>query len=297
MDSQETKPPCRSKVPNSRKAIVFLMWARSTTALFSPLSRNLAREINSYVTSLDFVWVYEDKLENLNPRTLQWDSPVRLTSTVPLVSASWALVDENKVMVCGGSDGQSVLKHAYEICCNGNVRRIKDMTLGRAQCGIVAWKQALYVFGSFFYGFEGGKTCETLSLSMTTTSEWVQIGDMSKPRAQFTPVVWRNGIFLCGGTPSNNTVAVFDGNFVLLLELKDGGSAVSFAQSENLVILTGSFISVLSVGKSGYTVECRRRPCSPVLNRSGVLLVGEVVVTLFKSQLLLHSAVDGHYLN
>lgn len=296
MDCKQLK--CLSKVPISRKAIVLLFWVRSKTALFSRLSHNITREVYCYHVALDLVWIYKDKLTNLNPRTLQWDSPVLLVDTVPVANASWVLIGEDRVMLCGGSLNRlSISKTAYEISCNGNVRRINDMLYDRARCGMVVWKQVLHVFGSFIYNVGEDKTCESLSLPINSTSAWTYIGSMAKPRALFTPVVWKDSVFLCGGSPSNKTIEVYDGHFALLSELKEGEGTVCFVKEESLLILTGRYYSVLSVEEGRYVVKSKVRTSSPVLTYAGMLLDSNVIVALFNQQILLHSATDGNYLN
>ena len=258
-----------------------------------PLSRNILREICEYIASLSLVWVSEDKLTYLNLHTLQSDSAVYLAEALPIASASWVLLDNSRLMVCGGEekDGGLALKNAYEIRCNGTIWRIKDMRFGRIYCGMVIWKKSVHVFGSFQIG-EKGKTCERLNLPLTESSEWTYIGGMSKPRSLFTPVVWRNAVFLCGGFPLNNTVEVFDGHFSQLLELKEGDNAVSLVSGDTLLILTGHYLSVISaVEDNKYSVESRRHlPCS-VCPRAGAVLVQDAIATLYWNQIFRHSEI------
>lgn len=299
MGPKQTKPFLvrGQTVTSHTNAGVLLVWLHYKTLLFSPLSRNILREICEYLASLSLVWVSEDKLSYLNIQALQWESSIYLAEALPIASASWVLLDEGRLMVCGGEeeDGGLALKNAYEIRCNGTIRRIHDMIFGRTYCGMVIWKKTVHVFGSF-QSPEEGSTCECLNLPLTESSEWTHIGDMSKPRSMFTPVVWRNAVFLCGGFPLNNTVEVFDGHFMQLLELNEGGNAVSCVSGDTLLILTGNYLSVISAIGDKYAVESRKHlPCS-VCPRAGAKLVQDTIFSLYSNQIVRHSAADGQRL-
>ena len=272
---------------------ILLIWAHDCCPLFGRLSRNLLREISEFLVSHSLVWVFENQLAYLNHRALRLDVAIPLTLTLETEEASWLLVNEVKVLVCGGkAEGGSALKCAYEVYHTGTVQVLPDMNCGRSYCGLVMWQRAVYAFGSFHVS--GGTTCERLS---SLEPAWQEVGEMLKRRAQFTPVIWQEAVFLCGGFPHNSSVERYDGRFRLVLDLKQGDNAVSCVCGDTLVVLTSHYLSLVSFQEGSYRLETRQhRPCS-VYPRAGVLVMDNMIVTLYWNQVFRNSLQDGRRLD
>lgn len=60
----------------------------------------------------------------------------------------------------------------------------------------MVWRGIVYVFGS--YVGEAGDKCECVRVD--GEGKWKRIPSMQAMRALFTPVLWRQAIYLCGGT-------------------------------------------------------------------------------------------------
>ena len=79
---------------------------------------------------------------------------------------------------------------------------LPDMLNGRYAHGIVVWKRAVHVFGSWLRN--EGQLCESFDITA-----WTALPKMFHMRAYFTPVVWQEAVYLCGG--HINTIEVYDG--------------------------------------------------------------------------------------
>ena len=115
------------------------------------------------------------------------------------------------------------------------------MQLGRSSLGVIVWKSAVYVFGSC-YGPATSK-CERLKLACSQ-EKWAFIEDMAKARAYFTPVLWQEEVYLCGGY-QNSTIEVCNGTNIRLIAvtLPEPGKALCCIAGETLLVLSSNYLT------------------------------------------------------
>lgn len=82
---------------------ILLMWARQLSPLFSPLSRNILREVGLYMEQRCLVWVKADELLRYDLSSSSLLASVRLGKCIKVSEGSrWAIVNASEVVVCGG---------------------------------------------------------------------------------------------------------------------------------------------------------------------------------------------------
>jgi len=138
-------------------------------------------------------------------------------------------------------DPQSALKSAYTITrAAGIVQDLPNMLNGHASHGTVAWRGGVLVFCSS--AEQGERKCERLGLKEMS---WELLPELNQPRHDFTPAVWRNAVYLCGGGPPS--IEVFDGHSmqVLSLELMDKGEMWTCASDSSLYIFSTNHVSTV----------------------------------------------------
>jgi hypothetical protein len=85
---------------------VCLFWTHPLS-VFSPLCTNLIREICSYLNpSLYLVSVREDNIRFFDVHTMQLGQSVPLERKIGVMNSSWAVVDEGRLVLCGGREGE-----------------------------------------------------------------------------------------------------------------------------------------------------------------------------------------------
>lgn len=96
-------------------------------------------------------------------------------------------------------------------------------------------------FGS--YSEQTGRECEGLQLG---DSHWETLPKMHKSRYSFTPALWLEAVYLCGGW--NRTVEVFDGVSMRLLDisLPEGTGSMACAYGNKLLVFTRKYFVTLS---------------------------------------------------
>jgi len=176
----------------------------------------------------------------------------------------WAVVGPSQVFLCNVSNRRS-----YLVSGDGQVVSTPDTLFTHTDGGIVMWKAAIHLFGGS--AKSQGTSSERLSLSL---SHWCKLPNMYESRFQFTPVVWRNSVYLCGGGDSR-TVEVFDSYSFRLMYflLPEPGKCVSavygeqlfmYASHKGVVIISdsGQVCPLVTLGKGA--VQVKRWNCAPV---------------------------------
>lgn len=168
---------------------------------------------------------------------------------------------------------------------------LDDMISGRFSCGVVVWKQDIYVFGSF--GGSGRSNGEKERIG----EAWELVGDMNMPRSSFTPAVWTNSIYLCGGY-RNDTIEVYDGTSIRLLPIKlpEGTNTLCCLSRTSLLILTSSYRIVLSKQGTELVKEENKHKTCPLYLYQAPMCLGEVVLNLTEEKVMKYSAETGDLL-
>ena len=144
------------------------------------------------------------------------------------------------------------------------------MLHGRNAGGVVMWQGDAYVFGSC--RGSGVSTGESIALPQ---GQWRSLPNMHKPRFSFTPTIWRNSIYLCGGWECDSA-EVFDGISMRLLTLKlpETGRTLSCLHGSSLLLFTYNYLTVLSLHADSDEVQVTSKQHSkyyPDSNTSPVL--------------------------
>ena len=141
---------------------------------------------------------------------------------------------------------------------SGRVESLRDMLHARDSSGVIVWKGSAHVFGS--YTGEAVSKCERLSL-ISRGSQWEELVNMAEPRSLFSPALWRNAIYLCGGS-NNDRIEVFDGSTLQRLDLKLPGiksCTVACVRDACLLVLSCGYLSEVSVPLTTPLLVSRRQ--------------------------------------
>lgn len=222
---------------------ISLLWAHQQRSVFSALSLNTLREICAYLPPpYHLALVFNSSLSYFDCSTQTMRPAVTLDREFDSTNSRWVAVDTNRVVLCGGGDGNEAWKTAYMLYANGSTLALPDMLHGHRSCGLTLWCRSIYVFGSFVS--EGATKSECFSLR---EQFWSSLPDMQTNRSCFTPVVWQSAVYLCGGN-QNNTVEVWDGHCMTLLDflLPVKGNTVGCVQRDEMLLVNGDTLLVLS---------------------------------------------------
>jgi len=126
------------------------------------------------------------------------------TLEIPLgtivVNSQCVLMDDLSVIVVGG--GRTGSGKVVKIGRNGEITGLPSLVNARAQFGLIRVQTRIFVFGGEHNQCELSSS-EALNLSLTPLRRWVSQGSMISSRADFTPAIHRNRIYLCGGNTTN----------------------------------------------------------------------------------------------
>ena len=224
---------------------VKLLWARRRAPAFAQLSSNVTREICLFLPlQMPLVCVDSNRLRFFDfPQESVFSVP--LERSIRVMNCSWATVDNNRVVVCeGGANGKThtdnVLHTVLLLHRSGQVNALPSLIYPHNNPGMVVWRRAVHVFGSF--AGPGGERCERMHLGST----WELLPDMHSPRATFTPAIWRDAIYLCAGH-SNTSIETFDGVTMRLLEISlvEAGITVTCVRGDTLLVFTRGYLTTL----------------------------------------------------
>ena len=247
-----------------------LLWAKYHFPVFSKLSTNITREICSYFPPLPtLVWVTSNTLSYFVFPALT--KSTQLAKTLQVTSdSSWVVLDPDRLFVCGGCLSKCYVvfsapwSTAYLIERTGSVEELPAMLMGRNASGLVLWQATVYVFGSC----KGhGNKSESTSL---LEKQWQWLPNMHKIRYAFTPAIFGEAIYLCGGWEAV-TVEVYRAGIitVLPLELPETGRTLAYVHQNKLVLLTYTFIT--EIDASGAVSSKQHTVCLPDTNTSAVV--------------------------
>ena len=278
-----------------------LVWLKSVSTLYTALSSNVVREICWYLQPFTLLaWVTETTIAafDFDHMCLLPSSPL----SSPIQSdwnSRWCVLDSERLILCGGSNEcnshlvlSEAWKTAYLIHRNGHVRPLPLMQYGHFSCGVVTWKGNPHVFGSF--GGYGGNKAENIDIN---AENWEFSGEMNKTRSSFTPVIWRNSVFLCGGY-RNETIETYNGTEFCLLSVKlpEGTNTLVCVIDDSIVILTGNYLTTLSKPTDEFLkTEKKHRTCPLYLYQAPMVFRG-AMVNVTEDRVLRYSLETGELL-
>lgn len=224
---------------------ICLIWARQQGSLLTTLSLNITREICLYLQPfLHLVWVTKHSLTYFDFECMAAKPAINLKTRISINSDSrWTIAGSDLVAICGcGTEW----RNTYLLHESGEVQSLPLTSYEHQACGVIAWRRALFVFGSFCS--PGKMKCESLSLTQPS-AVWKPIADMQRDRSFFTPTQWQIDVYLCGGW-NNTTVEICDGHNMRMasIVLPEGCSSISCVYDGQLLVFTHNFLVVVSVG-------------------------------------------------
>ena len=153
----------------------------------------------------------------------------------------------------------NVLKTALLLHMTGEVESLPDMLFPHNNPGLVMWHRAIHVFGSY----AGPGTTKSELMSINGTRTWSQLPDLHSARALFTPVVFLNSIYLCGGY-KNNSIECFTGTEMRLLDihLPEHEVAITCVCGEFMVILQSGYFIYLFLNSENQ-LQMTTKPIQP----------------------------------
>lgn len=86
--------------------ILALLWAKHNSSTFCPLSINILREVNSYLSCFGLLaHLQGGSLRFFSVRTNSWSPELLLKKRINVdsYSSAWVLLDSYSVFVCGGT--------------------------------------------------------------------------------------------------------------------------------------------------------------------------------------------------
>lgn len=282
---------------------VLLSWTRKHAALYSLLSRNIIREVSTYFQRFPtLLWINEDHMLLFDLGLMRILPAIRFKNRIHNAaiqknqSSRWVLVDSNRVAICGGGgevtaglNGYavgSVWNSAYMLYTTRSEGQVlPSMLSGHCDHGIVAWKGAILVFGSS--SPQECRKCERLDLK---ASKWTSLPLMNRARWDFTPAVWQEAVFLCGG--HTYAIEVYNGFTMSLLQvnLPQKGKALVCTKGDNLLILSSKNLTTLTKTRSLFIEEHKRIQFNA---RTSPVCFGNVIYQFCDKQLRMFSATRG----
>ena len=246
---------------------VFLFWIRSTVPLFTRLSRNVLREVSTYLKSFGLAYVTQNTIGLFTSESEEIINEVSLQKEIQCDSNSrWALVDDARFFICGGGTPRSAFRAAYMLNRAGAVQVLPTMLQGHTLCGVIRWRSTVHVFGSV-------GLCQSEQFSMNA-KVWTGLPSMHHAKWGFNPSIWQSAIYLCQAT-----IEVYDGENMLDLgvDLPDSGFTLTYILHNSLYILSNCFLTIRNRAGEQVSLEHALSPVyfsysSPILNYGKVVI-------------------------
>lgn len=243
----------------ARSAKVWLLYFKHKLNAKGHLSRNVTREICSYIADFMLAQVTPTFLRFFHP-FCKWTPQVPLRSRISVdEESSWVFLQDGRLFCSGGGgmldEHQEDVGFAYLLGRDGTTDELPHMLSARYYHGVIGSGNFVYVFGG--YNIEGMchsgrlKRCEKIDL---LSRSWTALPDMKNGRRCFNPCEWDGYIYLCGAGSLH--VEVFyprDDQFLLLqvsLPETDYGCTL-YVHNNLLVVHSENFIVKFTAGQSG----------------------------------------------
>lgn len=260
---------------------ICLYWTRQQSTSISRLNFNITREICAYLPPVtQLVWVTKNSFMAFDIARMTTLPAVRLDSLVNINRESrWTMVGCDSVAVCGCG---KMWEKCYFLQSTGKVQMLPRTQFDHQACGIIMWREAIHVFGS--YSYKGRDKGERLYLK-SREENWTPLEDMKDRRSFFTPVKWQSEVYLCGGW-NNTTVEIYDGLHLrpAPISLPEGSPSICCVMGQRIFILTHNFLvtvtspAQVSIKRHGL---CGIYPyISPVLHNNVVFSFNDAGVIL-----------------
>lgn len=267
---------------------ICLCWTRQLSKLYSRLNFNITREVCLYLPPvLQLVWLTKSTLTYFDYTRMNTLPAVRLESPVNINRDSrWAVAGCDSIAICGCGEKWN---ESYLLQRTGQVQALPGTRYDHQAGGIITWRGAVHVFGS--YSHKGGEKCERLCLK-SKAEDWTPLEDMKNRRSSFTPVKWRGEVYLCGGW-NNTTVEIYDGLHMHLapISLPEGSPSICYVQGPWLIVLTHNFLSTLT---SPTQASVKKHVLCGVYPDISPVLYNHIVFSFSDAGVLLqYSAEDG----
>ena len=168
---------------------VRLLWLHSESTAYHLLSRNVVREVCTYLqghTALAFFTDANIEIHHLTTQTVRKAKPSKVVKFCVTTHMTF------REIICVGAYPKSTSVSSVDLTTS-TVTKEASMQVSRACPGIINVRGHIYVFGGLIDG-EDVLRCEKFSIK---ARQWTFIPDMDEPRIYFTPAVHLCFIYLC----------------------------------------------------------------------------------------------------
>ena len=192
-----------------------------------------------------------------------------------VVNSQCVLMGDLSVIVVGG--GRTGSGKVVKIGRNGKITGLPSLVNARTQFGLIRVQTRIFVFGGEHKRSELSSS-EALNLSLTPLRKWVSQGSMISSRVDFTPAIYTNRIYLCGGNTTNCEVYDLSTRSFEPLDLAvpTTRAVCSLVSDENLILITPEitlFFDIYTLAKKAeipHRSVCVSYAIRPVLERNSL---------------------------
>ena len=228
---------------------VHIFWVKQCSHMYASCSRNVLREVATYLREcFRLVYISDDhKLLAFDCKTHSSSLLYTFTHCQRSDFEGYTLIDNYRLIMCGGLDSPNSKQHTGAFLLDirtSTLGKLPPMTTARRYSpGMVCERSRVYVFGGTAH--TGLGTTDTSDLARTGEAlqllgeNWGMLeGRMSNTRVYFSPCLFEDRIYLCGGGVSYEVDICYEGLISsLALSLLDNDS-VAVVHSKQLLFIS-----------------------------------------------------------
>jgi hypothetical protein len=218
---------------------ILLFWTKQLNTPYHKVSKNVLREVSSYLVSLPLIALFSGYLNVFSKRRKQHQLAQSFTSGTVFVRA-----DADTVVCLGGFPPSSMvftlnLRHR-------EILSLRGMQAERCLCGAIKAGLYIYVFGSY----PGNTSCEKLAIR---EERWCGLPSMSTIRYAFSPALYQQTIYLPDvfKSPTFEAFSLTSETFSTLpidLLVLGSFSVAFFAESKLVIVACSGHVATWKVG-------------------------------------------------
>jgi len=227
------------------KAQIAVIWAKASKMPFRLLSRNIVREICSYLGRCQYLYMLaERKLLGFDVNNQKWTVLKPISSALEdtyRTAYAFILISPAVFLLCGGLTAPNK-SCAHLIASDGAVLELEPMRTGRYAHAAIYLEavNTVYVFG----GANSGRLQETERFSLVS-QHWKEGNLLKVARAGINPYLYCGLVYLCAGD-SEGTIETFnwrtESTAVLPIRLPFSSTCITVRQVDSWVTISESKI-------------------------------------------------------
>jgi len=219
------------------------------------------------------------QLQFFDVHSESWTSPIPLSAAIEVRNSAFLLLSTQSLVCVGGYDSkyQSFLRTALLIASAGTISELPCLTVARCGIGLVEHEGRVWGFGG--RDVRVGPVVERLRL---VGEDWEVAREMSTARAYFSPVVYEEEAYLCGGlTLSCECFSFLTETYrPLSYDLPESSESLTVLLPTGFVILTGRYITRLPYKQGESTqqearIDCVKSSCGPLAFGAALFVISE----------------------